>query len=73
MLNKFKQGNGTVSVLINDSITAENLKQSIVNIRKSSENLDEDLEGLKHSFLLKGYFRKQAKVKKGSNKSQKIN
>ncbi|HKR07224.1 MAG TPA: MlaD family protein [Bacteroidia bacterium] len=64
ILNKFNNGNGIASVLLNDSISAENLQQSISNLKTSSAKLDEDLEGLKHSFLLRGYFKKQEKLKK---------
>lgn len=64
VLDKFNNGKGTIGVMLNDSIAAANLQQSISNLKMSSEKLNEDLEGLKHSFLLRGYFRKQEKIKK---------
>ena len=71
ILNKFNNGNGAASVLLNDSITAENLQQSIANLKAASAKLDEDLEGMKHSWPLKGYFKKQEKQKKKEEENKK--
>ena len=56
-------GNGSVSALINDSVTADHLRMAIQYIDSSAFRLNEDLEALKHSWLLRGYFRKQQKKK----------
>ncbi len=64
VLNKLNTGKGSAAVLLNDSTAAENLKQTLYNLKTSTAKLDEDLEALKHSFLLKKYFRKQEKLKK---------
>lgn len=64
VLKKLNNGKGSAAVLLNDSAAAENLKQTLHNLKSSTAKLDEDLEGLKHSFLLKKYFRKQEKIKK---------
>lgn len=50
-----------VGVLMHDEQAGANLKTTISNLESSSKKLDTDLEGLQHSFLLRGYFRKQAK------------
>jgi len=64
ILNKINNGKGSASVILNDSVTAQNLQESISNLKMASIKLDEDLDGLKHSFLLRGYFRKQEKNQK---------
>jgi phospholipid/cholesterol/gamma-HCH transport system substrate-binding protein len=48
-------------VLLNDEASATHLKSILSNLDNSSKKLDEDLEGLQHSFLLKKYFRKKNK------------
>jgi phospholipid/cholesterol/gamma-HCH transport system substrate-binding protein len=61
ILQKMNRGEGTAGVLLNDTTTANQLKRSIINIENSTRNFNENMEGLKHSFLLRGYFKKQAK------------
>lgn len=50
-----------VGILLHDEQTGTNLKLMIGNLESSSRKLDKDLEGLQHSFLLKRYFKKEAK------------
>ena len=58
---KINNGNGTLGRLIRDTSIAENLNQTIINLKKSSKGLDENMEAAKHNFLLKGYFKRKAK------------
>jgi len=62
VMSKINEGNGTIGRLIRDTIFAENLNQTIVNLKKSSKGLDENMTAAKHNFLFKGYFEKRAKV-----------
>jgi len=59
---KVNSGKGTIGRLIQDTAIAENLSRTIVNIRKSSKGLDENMQAAKHNFLLKGFFNKKAKA-----------
>ena len=52
-----------LGVLLHDEQTGTNLKTTITNMESSSKKLDQDLEGLQHSFLLRRYFKKEAKKK----------
>jgi phospholipid/cholesterol/gamma-HCH transport system substrate-binding protein len=58
---QINSGQGTFGRLIQDTIIAENLNQTIINLKKSSRGLDENMEALKHNFLFRSYFKRMAK------------
>jgi phospholipid/cholesterol/gamma-HCH transport system substrate-binding protein len=58
---KINSGEGTLGKLIQDSTIAENINQTIVNLKTSSQGLDENMKAAKENFLLKGYFRRKEK------------
>ncbi|MDD3323207.1 MAG: MlaD family protein [Paludibacter sp.] len=58
---KINGGSGTLGRLIQDTILAENLNKTIVNLKQSSKSLDENMTAVKHNFLFKGYFNRKAK------------
>ena len=60
MIN-INQGNGTLGRLIQDSSIAENINRTIINLRKSSRGLDENMNAAKSNFLLRGYFNRREK------------
>ncbi|MEI8046791.1 MAG: MlaD family protein [Bacteroidota bacterium] len=62
IMTKINSGNGTLGRLIEDSTIAENLNQTIVNLKTSSKGLDENMKAAKHSIFFKGYFKKRAKA-----------
>ena len=62
IMQKLNSGSGTLGRLIQDTVIAENLNQTIVNLKKSSKGLDENMNAAKHNFLLKGYFNKKARA-----------
>lgn len=72
ILLKINNGNGTISRLLQDSTIAENINKTLINLRRSTKGLDENMEAAKHNILLKGYFkdkeREAEKEKKGKNK-----
>jgi len=62
IMMKVNSGQGTIGRLIQDSTIAENFSQTMVNIKKSSKGLDENMNAIKGSFLFKRHFRKQAEA-----------
>lgn len=58
-----KNGRGTLNTIVNDSILAKNIDKTILNINKGSVLLNENLKALKHSFLVRRYFKKLEKKK----------
>ena len=58
---QINSGHGTLGRLIQDTIIAENLNQTVINLKESSRGLDENMEALKHTFLLRGYFNRKAR------------
>ena len=60
MIN-INNGQGTLGRLIQDTTIADNIGKTIVNLRKSSSGLDENMEAAKENFLFKGYFNRKEK------------
>ncbi len=60
-------GSGTVHALLRDSSLAMKLNVTMDNVQKGTESFSQDMEALKHNFLLRGYFRKLDKQKKKNN------
>ncbi|HEY4967297.1 MAG TPA: MlaD family protein [Puia sp.] len=58
---KVNHGRGIISRLLGDSSLGNNLNATIVNLKKGSAGLNENMEAAKHNFLLKGYFKKKKK------------
>jgi len=77
IMYKVNGGEGTLGRLIQDTSIAQNLNQTIVNLKKSSKGLDENMQAAKHNFLFRGYFKKKEKAaelkageKRGSNEKK---
>jgi phospholipid/cholesterol/gamma-HCH transport system substrate-binding protein len=62
IMTKINSGEGTLGRLIQDTTIAKNIDQTIINLKKSSKGLNENMEAVKHNFLFKGFFRKKAKA-----------
>ncbi len=63
-------GKGALNMLLTDTTFSATVQQSMINIKSASKGLDEDMEALKHNFLTKGYFRKQAKKERKALKDK---
>jgi phospholipid/cholesterol/gamma-HCH transport system substrate-binding protein len=63
-ISNMKSGNGAINYLSNDPNLVKKIDSTMTNLNKATILLNEDLEAMKHSFLLRGYFKKQEKAKK---------
>ncbi|MCC7232895.1 MAG: MCE family protein [Bacteroidia bacterium] len=60
-VKKLNQGHGSAGVLLNDSVSAMELKNTISNLDSSVYNFNENMKALQESWLLRSYFRRQKK------------
>jgi phospholipid/cholesterol/gamma-HCH transport system substrate-binding protein len=65
-----KNGKGAVNYLSNDPELVQKIDSTMTNVNEASLRLNENLEALKHNFLLRGYFRKQEKAKLKEQKKE---
>lgn len=56
-------GKGTLHAILKDSMLVQQLNQSLNNIQKGTDGFNQNMEALKHNFLLRGYFRKLERQK----------
>lgn len=59
---KVNSGSGTLGQLIQDSTMAANIGQTIINLKSSTQGLNENMNAAKENFFLKGYFKRKAKA-----------
>ncbi|MEO7961031.1 MAG: MlaD family protein [Ginsengibacter sp.] len=59
--------NAPIGMLLHDEQAASNLKATLKNLRSGTKKLDEDLEALQHNFLLRGFFRKKARMEEDTD------
>jgi phospholipid/cholesterol/gamma-HCH transport system substrate-binding protein len=62
IMTKVNSGNGTLGRFIQDSTIAENINQTIMNLKKSSKGLDENMHAAKENFLFRGYYKRREKA-----------
>lgn len=63
VVTNIKEGKGAVNYLTQDPKSAQKIDSVINNANQASQLLKENLEALKHNFLLRGYFKKQEKAR----------
>src|SRR6202035_3635600 len=68
---KVNHGRGIIARLLGDSSLGNNLNTTMVNLKKGSAGLNENMEAAKHNFFLKGYFKKKQKDEDKKKKEAK--
>lgn len=68
IVSKFNDQDNAIGVLLADSTFANKLRTTLNNAQSASAKLDQNMEALRHNFLLRGYFRKQQKKAEQQNK-----
>ena len=58
---RVQTGGGPVQTLLTDTALSRQLRQSMRNVEQSTHKLDQSMDALQHNFLLRGFFRRQAK------------
>ncbi len=56
-------GKGMANALLKDSMIVLKINSSLENIQKGTDGFNQNMEALKHNFLLRGYFKKLEKKK----------
>lgn len=65
-----RNGKGTIGKLFMDSAFAENIDQALVNVKEGAGAFNQNMDAAKHSFLLRGVFKKRGE-KKEQDKTEK--
>ncbi len=65
---KVNHGHGIIARLLGDSSMGNNLHATMVNLKKGSAGLNENMEAAKHNFLFRGYFKKKQKEEEKKKK-----
>lgn len=63
------KGKGPVNALLKDSVMAMRIGNSLDNIQKGTDGFNQTMEAIKHSFLFRGYFRRQERQKQKEAKA----
>ncbi|MCB0675934.1 MAG: MCE family protein [Saprospiraceae bacterium] len=60
-MEDLNRGEGVAEVLLRDSTAAADLKAILENLEEGTASFNENMEAMKHNFLFRRYFKKQAK------------
>lgn len=74
LISTINDSKGTLKYILHDTLLPKNIQVTMQELQQSSKRLNENMEALQHSFLLRGYFKKlerQARTKVQNEKSQK--
>lgn len=64
LLEKFTKGGGTADLIMTDSALRNDIRTTLRHLKSASLKIDEDLDAVRESFLLRKYFKKSEKIKK---------
>jgi len=61
IMTKVNSGSGALGRFIQDTTIADNINQTIMYLKKSSQGLDENMNAAKENFLFRGYYKRKEK------------
>ena len=70
VMHTIRSGKGTIGKLFMDTTFAENIDKTIVNLKEGTGGFKKNMDAAGHSFLLRGYLKKQEKKKKEKQEKQ---
>ena len=71
ILGNMRAGKGAMGKLFMDPATAQNLDQTIVNIKEGAGGFKNNMVAASHNFLLRGYLKKKERQKKKKEEERK--
>jgi len=72
LLSQIKDGQGTLHYLTQESTLVRDIDSTLQNIKEGTARFNENMEALKHNFLLRGYFKKiEREQRKAAKKSSR--
>jgi len=70
VMGDINEGKGAVNYLTTDTVLVDQLQHTMKNVDQGVERFNENMEALKHNFLTRGYFKKQAKRKEKEERNK---
>ncbi len=64
IMGNIKSGRGTIGKLFMDTVFADNLDKTILNVKQGTKGFKQNMDAAQHSILLRGFFKKTDKAKK---------
>jgi len=64
VFKSIRKGKGTIGKLFMDSIFADNLDRTIINVKQGTKGFKQNMDAAQNSFLLRGFFKKKPKKEK---------
>ena len=61
IMGNIREGKGTIGKLFMDTVLAETLDQTLVNIKQAAGGFKQNMDAAGHNVLLRGYFKKKKK------------
>lgn len=68
IMGNIRSGKGTIGKLFMDTVFADNLDKTIVNVKQGTKGFKQNMDAAKSSFLLRGFFKKKDKKTKKDKK-----
>jgi phospholipid/cholesterol/gamma-HCH transport system substrate-binding protein len=69
--HNIRTGKGSVGKLFSDTVFAENLDQTLVNLKYGMKGFSDNMEAAKHSVLLKGAYKRMKKEERQEKKEER--